>query len=135
MNSSIRVFNEEVIVPAQADLGNAHFGSCSLYNIAQLEVCAKTLYVKDHSKLCYEANMLANVCHPNVSILVGICKAPRLLLMIFHGFDSKSFTLHSIIYNPSKDFKIAIQWTTIILHIIPGLQHIHSKHIIHNDLK
>ena len=66
--SSIRVFNEEDIVPAQTYLGNCHFGSCSLYNI---EVCAKTLYVKDHSKFCYEANMLTNFCHPNVSFLVS----------------------------------------------------------------
>ena len=135
LNPDIRIFSESDLRVTQKQLGSGQFGSCSLCYLAQLKVCAKSLFNTEYSKFCYESNILSQFCHPNVAFFVGICQKPHLILTLFHGFDEQSFTLFSFISNPELSTQYKVEWKKVVHELTSGLIHIHSKNILHNDLK
>jgi len=66
--------------------------------------------------------------------LFGICleKKPYLLITQFHGTNGGCLTLAKAIRN---SLITSEQWIAIFKETADGLQYVHSKHILHNDIK
>jgi serine/threonine protein kinase len=77
-----------------------------------------------------EAKLMAGLRHPNVTLLYGVCQEPKLYCIVMeyvsngslYDFLKKSAPISSLCY------KIAVD-------ITKGLVYLHSKDIIHRDLK
>ena len=145
LNANIRIFVKGDLKTTSGPnsvttLGSGCFGQCTLYYLSQVRISAKSLFADEYSHFIHECNIISTFCHPNVVFLLGICQKPRLILTIFHGIEeNKSLTLHSAIYSrkhAEDDRKGHVEnWTIIMSQLISGLIHIHSKEILHNDLK
>ena len=105
-----------------------------LYCLSQLRICAKSLFNEEYSQFCHKCNIISTFCHANVAFLIGICQNPRLILTGIQ--KGRSLTLYSAIHSKKDEDKGHIKsWRNLMIQLISGLIHIHSKDILHNDLK
>ena len=138
---SIRLFSKvEVSIQKDNVLGSGMFGKCYHGSVGPVAACVKVSKVKifDYSFI-REANMLSSCCHPNVSYLLGVCNDARykMLILSFHGISHQSFSLHSVLISSNRLEIPSVKWNwkSILFGIINGLSYIHSKNILHNDIK
>lgn len=143
LNVRVRQFSKmEISISKQDILGRGVFGKCFLGTIGPIKVCIKVLKGtgSDFRGWFYrEANMLCCCCHPNVCYLFGVCQESKhnMIITSFHGINFQSHSLHSVLFrNESMMPDVAsLPWKNIVIGIISGIDYIHSKAIIHNDLK
>lgn len=103
------------------------------------KACMKVLRVGD-SHFINEANILSSCCHTNIIYLFGVCLLHRhkIIVLSFHGINNESFSLHSVLISKRKLLQFDVtthQWNAVLLGLISGLEYIHCKCIIHNDIK
>lgn len=86
-----------------------------------------------------EAQILAQLCHPNLPYLFGVVtsKTPYKIVMQYHGLSEQmmSVTLSDILCDPSKLYD---QNTFLLLcaQIAEAVRYLHDEvKILHNDLK
>ena len=142
LHSNVRIFaRNEIIINKENVLGRGVFSKCFFGMVGPCKACVKVLKYEVSDYLYNEANLLLKLCHPNVSFLLGVCleSTHKLLLLSFHGYGFKSFSLHDVLVSSKKPFTLQIsssQWKQIILGIISGIYYIHYKcDILHNDIK
>lgn len=89
------------------------------------------------SAFCYEAVLLSMCCHANLPWLYGIILSPRTIIQSYHSIEGKAFTVHKALYHSSAVVgKLSPNnWKTILLGVASAVQYIHSKEILHNDIK
>ena len=136
---TVRRFSKlEITISWSNILGQGVFAKCYIGFVGPMKLCVKVLRVSNTDNFYKEVNILSSLCHPNVCYLFGICKqAKHHILLSFHGIDSQSCSLHSVLLSRKKvNLELAsAQWKTVVLGIITGLKYIHEKSILHNDIK
>ena len=72
--------------------------------------------------------------HPNLPFLFGVVtqREPYTLVMQFHGTGEESITLHNVVKEIIFNKQLMAKMFT---EISPALGHVHSREIVHNDLK
>lgn len=89
-----------------------------------------------------EARVMAEVWqgHPNLPLFIGVYEQiehPKpSLVMKFYSVDGEPYTLHKYLreYRSECDTPQVADWARILLGICDGLDAIHKKGYLHNDL-
>ena len=117
------------------EVGSGAFGKCTKMLLCATEVAVKVTTLKEYSyeSIMYEAKVMAHICHghPNLPLFIGVYDhkeySKPLLVMKFYSVAGEACTLHQ--YKPLND------WAQILLGVCNGLDAIHRKGYLHNDLK
>jgi serine/threonine protein kinase len=127
-----------VLGQESAVIGRGSFGTCVIKIFSGIPVVVKQIHrrtLKQRHTL-QEAHLL-QLCsgHPNLAYLYGVCTPsgshPQ-LVTAFYSVAGKPLTLSAGCYKLNlSDVQIA----NIMLGILDGLSHIHSRNILHNDIK
>lgn len=97
-----------------------------------------------------EANMLSQFSHPALCFLIGIQiqKKPFYLITNLYTVKGHALTIHDLVFpsqitDPNKkEATLSVRddinnttWFQIMIQITQGIEHLHHKSIIHQDLK
>lgn len=133
---SIKRITDEELFLTDEKIGRGVFGVCFLGSLGPLHVCAK---VFKSACLCesafrYEAALLSICSHTNIPWLYGIVMQSRKIIVTsYHAVNGKPLTLHQTLN--SRSCTIVVNWKMILLGMASAIQYIHSKSILHNDIK
>ena len=116
----------------QAIIGEGRFGVCHKARYCHFEVVVKKLKKGNNARLLiHEANMMITCTTKYTPYLFGINLPQSYLIMSSHG---SSGTLAAVLERYADDHKAA-SWVQLVIHVAEGIRAIHSKDIVHNDLK
>ena len=121
-------------IKASEYIGKGAYGKCYVANLAHMLVCAKVF--KHDSSFINEANMLSLCCHENIPWLYGISTEShsKVLLMSLHRANGKAISLHKL--RQQKESEILPSDSKRILSgVVSAIGYLHSKDILHNDIK
>lgn len=133
-------------------IGEGTFGKCVKAYMQGTCVCLKQLKqtgTLGKMSLMHEASILANLSHSAVCFLHGIQSEaePFYLVMNLYSCNGFSLTVHDLLHHSSKDaakteYLVSLQsilttalWCFFMTRIAEALQYIHSRKILHRDLK
>lgn len=138
----IKQINPTEIVNANKFLGSGTFGTCHLAHYRGILVAVKEFKSrrsrpdKDVKReVLNEARMISHLGdHRGLPLLFGVItkSTPFRLVTQFHGDKIQSLTLYKAMKRVELDKPC---WLRILRGIIEALSHVHSKDILHNDLK
>ena len=135
--SSVRRIPMSELQVSKECFGKGVFGKCYSARLGHLEVCAKVF--RHEQSLPNEAYILSLCCHENIPWIYGVNLNEKTLIMSFHGIRGGACTLHKLLRTQkSQDCFLKLQSTHCqsILHgLISALKYLHSKNILHNDIK
>ena len=121
-------------------LGEGTFGKCIKATLAHLNTCIKIF--KDgatyESTFAVEATLLSHCCHANLPWLYGVVHQPKIIILSLHTMNDHSVTLHSMLCidcGISPASLTSDDWKKILYGIILATDYLHSKTILHNDIK
>ena len=120
-------------------IGSGRFGSCIqiLYK-DMFVVCAKCFpettsfdIIKDEAAIMTVLNSCEYTPH-----CFGVCKEKRAIIMSYINLTDKPISLHAVLVKPSDELfptpQVAID---ILIQVSNGLNFVHNKGFLHNDLK
>ena len=125
-------------------IGSGTFGNVFIAEYRGMKVAVKEMKGKDGSQketersrqeVLHEANVLITLGdHPNLPFLFGMCTKhqPFSIVLQFHGTGNKSLTLHKVLRNKMMNME---RTATVFKELAGTLHYIHSKGLLHNDLK
>ena len=126
-------------------IGSGTFGNVFLARYRDMKAVVKEIKMRDasnerESKRCkqevlHEGRMLRMLGdHPNLPFLFGVVTQtePYALVMQFHGTGEESITLHNVVKERIFNKQLMAK---VFTEIAQALGHIHSKEIVHNDIK
>ena len=121
-------------------IGKGVFGKCfSGFMSSHIEVCVKAFRLDDRLIHTFpvEAVLTSTLCHPNLPWFYGLSEhgPSRMIVLSFHGINGKSYTIHQALQTNCQDLLIEINWRVILVGLASALKYIHSKDILHNDIK
>jgi hypothetical protein len=124
------------------ELGSGTFGKCTKMLLCATEVAVKTITLDDYSynNIMREAMIMADICHghPNVPLFIGVYdqqgSLKPLIVMKYYSVAGKPYSFHQYLRNDSQQRNLP-DLARILLGICNGLQAIHCKGYLHNDLK
>ena len=119
-------------------VGKGAYGKCYFANIAQIQVCAKVFRSDDTFN--NEVYMLSQCCHENIPWIYGIAFTDsKIIIMSRHSVNGSACSLHKYVcsrHNPDNVPELsALQSKTILSGVASAISYIHSKEILHNDIK
>lgn len=135
----VRVFEDE---PAgSVEIGRGTFGVCFLAKLGPL-ICCKKVHRPEPKLLSFfynELSMLKELCHENLPYLYGAYiqdDGQKSILMSAHLFIESGESLNIDDAIP-KDFDppLSLDWLCILGGTLSAIEYIHSKQILHNDIK
>lgn len=135
--SSVRTISyEDLKVNKEDVLGKGTFGKCISGKLAHINVCIKVLRKGADYQATFstEATLLSHCCHPNLPWIYGVVHQPTLIVSSLHTINNSSFTIHSLLHGSALTLS-ADEWKRIIHGVILAIDYLHSKSIIHNDIK
>ena len=123
-------------------LGRGSFGIVSLQMFRGMQVAVKELHI--HAVLDdvqQEARILANLCHPFLPYLFGVCTKvkPFKIIMQFHGLATGHTSPISVnVLQELNRQQIGLSdtnWISIIGQLLEAVAYLHTKaEILHNDI-
>ena len=121
-------------------IGKGVFGKCfSGFISSHIEVCVKAFRLDDRLIHTFpvEAVLTSTFCHPNLPWFYGLSEhgPRRMIVLSFHGINGKSYTIHQALQTNCQDLLIEINRKVILAGMASALKYIHSKDILHNDIK
>lgn len=122
-------------------IGKGCFGKCFAASFGPLRVCLK-VFRSEPKYVCYfysEIRILTEIVHENLPFLYGVCPELKILVLSLHSFgdEALSLSLHNAL-NGGSAFIQAItdaDWKSILLGCVSAVSYLHSKQILHNDIK
>ena len=143
-SNGIKEISQNSVVKLQKSLSSGAFGACYVANYRGMVVAVKELKVLGHSQqeiaqqrkeVIHEATIMLRLGdHRGLPLLFGIqSKVTRFrIIMQFHGINDKSLTIRRAV----RKIKLSNEeWKTVVDLVGRALQFIHSKGVLHNDLK
>lgn len=143
-SNGIKEISQNSIVKLQKSISSGTFGACYLANYRGMVVAVKELKVRGHSEqeiaqqrkeVIHEATVMLRLGdHRGLPLLFGIQSkvTPFRIVMQFHGINNKSLTIRRTV----RKIKLSNEeWKTVVDLVGRALQFIHSKGVLHNDLK
>ena len=121
--------------------GKGAFGTCYAGKMAHMQVCIKVYRLGCEYSFPSEGHLLSLCSHENIPWIYGIVREqskPKMLVMSWHGIDGKAFSLYRLLkdLSPGCILKLSSQTSKdIILGVISALFCLHSKNMLHNDIK
>lgn len=120
-------------------LGSGVFGKCFLGQLGPLKVCIKVHRREEKYEAYFprEASVLSQLCHSNLPYLYGVSEGTyKIILMSFHGHEDKSLSLYKALANKDESIMLTQdQWKAILFGLIAAINYLHSKQLLHNDIK
>lgn len=131
-----KVSDKDVCIKKDKKIGHGVFGNCYAGSLGPLQVCAKVFRIAClcETAFCYEAVLLSVCCHANLPWLYGICLSPRTIIQSYHSIEGRACSLHKALYHSGRNFS-SDNWMSILLGMASAVEYIHSKGILHNDIK
>ena len=127
------------------EVGSGAFGKCTKMLLCATEVAVKVTTLKEYSyeSIMYEAKVMAHIFHghPNLPLFIGVYDhkeySKPLLVMKFYSVAGEACTLHQYVQSQYRchSNKPLNDWAQILLGVCNGLDAIHRKGYLHNDLK
>lgn len=139
-------------LPSDDIVGKGRFGICKKISLQGVPACAKELNVSNSSTklaLLREASILFKIRHPNIVCVIGVqtVQKPFQLITLYYSINGISLSIYDT-FTIAKltDAKacalelvrpnlILDVWLAIMKDVASALAFIHSKSIIHRDLK
>ena len=135
---------------SKKSFGHGVFGNCFIGKLAHIVclyvyvcmyVCVKVL--KKHRERVFpaEAHILYQCCHENLSWFYGIVSeagCPKIIVMSLHGSYEHKSSLHQLLCSHSDPCSGTLSVPgakSVMLGLILALKYLHSKCILHNDIK
>ena len=125
-------------------IGSGTFGNVFLAKYRGMETVVKEMKKRDESRkeserckleVLHEAKMLRSLGdHPNLPFLFGVLteREPYAIVIQFLGTGKETLTLQRVVRKRMLDKKST---ANVFKEIAETLEHIHSRGIVHNDLK
>ena len=139
---AIKEITSTEIVRSEKFLGSGTFGSCYLAHYRGYLVSMKEFKVHAHmflgdvkKEVRQKVRMITSLGnHRCLPLLFGVVTRtqPFRLITQFHGEKEKSMTVSKAM---RKNELTKQSWLTILKDVIDGLEHVHKRGILHNDLK
>ncbi|HQY22136.1 MAG TPA: protein kinase [Gammaproteobacteria bacterium] len=114
----------------QGSFGIVYQGSYQFGSVAIKKLQIGNLSPEAHEEFRKEADMMAQLRHPNIVHFYGYCSIPRCLVMEYMPKGS----LFSVLQDKTQ----ALDWDVrirIAIDMVSGLAFLHSKSILHRDIK
>lgn len=128
--------------PNNCEVGSGTFGKCTKMILCATEVVVKatTLDIYSYDDIMFEAVVMSEVCRgqPNLPLFIGIYdhSSKPMLVTKLYSVAGKPCTLHQYLKNEKSYSRIHIKdWARILVGVCDGLDAIHQKGYLHNDLK
>ena len=143
-SNGIKEISQNSVVKLQKSISSGTFGACYLAHYRGMVVAVKELKVRGHSEreiaqqkkeVVHEATVMLRLGdHCGLPLLYGIQSKviPFRIIMQFHGINNKSLTIRRTV---RKIHLSNEEWKTVVDLVGRALQFIHSKGVLHNDLK
>ena len=133
--ASIPDISSTCITQMETKIGEGRFGVCTLARYFDYTVCIKIVKQSDLQQVLREAYFL-HMAGGNkyVPHLFGVIKPLNAIMMSYHQVEGAAISMYEA-YCRERSWMTASTW---ILHVISAAQailHIHSRNILHNDIK
>ena len=118
-------------------LGSGVFGSCQKKYYKGIPVAVKVFNNLSSSEdVKHEAAIMAQCIHPSIPHIFGLnlMQKPHFLVSYFYGIGSSSYTLHQALHSQSLSLSTH-SLGKVMLQLCQALQHLHSKQLLHRDIK
>lgn len=124
---------EELVIGPQLGAG----GSAQVFRgtLRNREVAIKKISGVAHlEEMRKEINALRALRHPRLVAFIGACVQPPLLMVVTEFMAGGS--LHDRLFGSRNHSPLApVQQWTICMHVLEGLAFLHSRRVVHRDLK
>ena len=155
MGSQLRPKNDSKIQEIQFDhllpvdetgqeyfVGRGSFGVVSVKMFRGMLVAVKQLHIRSLLEdVQQEATILAQLCHPFLPYLFGICtgEKPFKIVMQFHGFHFNPLVPESItVVHELNHNQVGLNdanWIIVIAQLLEAVDYLHTKaEVLHNDI-
>ena len=124
-------FNKEDV------LGIGTYGKCIRGKLLDFDVCIKVIRKgKDYQSTFFtETTLLSHCCHPNLPWIYAVVHKPSIIISSLYIINDCSHTIHSILNGSTALKLLADEWKKVIYGVILAIDYLHTKSIIHNDIK
>ena len=137
----VQVIRRRDLHVSKKSIGHGVFGNCFIGKLAHINVCVKVL--KKHRERVFptEAHILYQCCHENLPWLYGIVSeagCPKIIVMSLHGSYEHKSSLHQLLCSHSDPCSSTLSVPgakSVMLGLISVLKYLHSKCILHSDIK
>lgn len=121
-------------------LGKGVYGKCIRGKFASVNVCIKVIRggANYQSTFEVETTLLSQCCHPNLPWLYGAVFRLKAIVLSLHIVNDKSVTIHSTFCSSCTDSVPVFttdNWKKILYGVISATNYLHSRSILHNDIK
>lgn len=119
------------------ELGHGVFGRCQKRNYKGIPVAVKVFNnLSSPRDVSHEAAVMAKCSHSSVPHIFGVnvTQKPYFLVSYFYGIQNSSCTLFHALHSRSMSLSKSTVGK-IILQLCQALKHLHSKRLLHRDIK
>lgn len=135
------ISSSSLLLPeGDTEIGKGRFGTCSKMIFKDIyPVCVKVF--ADNSPLSLiraEASLLCHLnCGEHTPHCFGLCVEKRAIITSYISICNKPITLHTFLHDcgPNEGSSLQDIAVNFLSQIVKGIQFVHEKQILHNDLK
>lgn len=118
-------------------LGQGVFGQCLKKYYKGIPVAVKLFnHLSSSQDVKQEANIMALCSHASIPHIFGVnvARKPYFLVSYFYALGEYSCTLFRALHSKSMSLSTST-YEKIMLQLCEAMEHLHSKHLLHRDIK